>query len=148
MDFDPEVVREAIKERINDLSARAAADQRQAELNEVLRTGTWWAALIVLSGERGQDVSYAAAVFALRSYLNDLPEGIAEQVAAFLMMDTVFRIAKFEHDCDIPAAIAAIVQPESMLNVEKFVATDGRTCSFCGADEGWGDHECQDDEPK
>lgn len=148
MGYDPELVRNVISERVNDPGARAAADQRQAELNEVLRTGTWWAALVVLSGERDQDVSYAAAVFALRSYLNDLPDGLAEQVAALLMMDTVFRIAKFEHDCDIPAAIAAIVQPESMLNVEKFVATDGRACSFCGADDGWGDHECPDDEPQ
>lgn len=146
MEFDPDEVRRKIADTVDDPGVLAYADQRQAAIDEALRTGTWWASLIVLSQERGEDVSYATAVFTLRTYIAQLPEGLADQIAAFLMMDTVFRIAKYQHGGDVAAAVASILTPDAMLNVEKFVATDGRACSFCGADEGWGDHRCKDDE--
>lgn len=143
-DFDPDEVKQHLDTMMEDISLRAQVDQQQAELDHMRDQGTWWAALAMLAGERGNDVANAVAVQNLKHFLRQHDEDAVLILAAYLLHNTISLVAAHHNDGDVVAAIADIVGPEGLFNFEKFAATSGASCPECGLNDGWVEHNCND----
>src|SRR5688572_14698934 len=142
-DFDAEKVREHLDKMMEDVGIQADVDQQAAALDDLRDTGTWWAALSMLSNERGNTVAAAVATQHLKEFLHRQEHERLVLLGAYLLHNTINLVALHHEDGDIPAVIAGIVGPEDFFNFEKFVATSGASCPDCGHDDGWADHDCR-----
>lgn len=141
--MSPDELQRRLSEGAASPAVRAHLDQQQAALDDNRDIGTWWAALMALAETRGNESAKAMALHNLRLFLASRREDEMSALASYLLVDVVWRHAVAGHDSDIPAAVASMVG-DQMLFFEKFVATNGASCPACGADKGWGDHDCGD----
>lgn len=145
MSLSPDELQRLLDENSQRPGIIAHLDQQQAALDMNRNVGIWWAGVLLLCAERENESAKLMALHHMRLFLGSRSEEELLAMVAFLLTDTMMRIAEYEHDRDLPAAVARIAGNQ-MLFFEKFVATGGASCPACGADEGWGDHDCDDTE--
>lgn len=143
MTLSPEELQRRLNDGAASLAVQAHLDQQQAALDDNRDIGTWWAALMALADVRGNASAKAMALHNLRLFLGSRREDELLALSSYLLVDVVYRHAVQGFDSDIPAAVADMVEGQ-MIFFEKFVASDGASCPACGADKGWGDHDCDD----
>lgn len=141
--LSPEELRRILDEQAQRPGIIAHLDQQQAALDANRNIGIWWAALLLLCAERDNESAKVMALHHMRQFLASRTEEELMALTAFLFADTMMRITEYENDCDLKATVARIAG-DRMPMFEKFVDTGGTSCPACGADEGWGDHDCDD----
>lgn len=149
-DYDPDELEAHIREQTENIGVQAEIDQRQAQLDRNRDEGTWWAALMTLSQERGSLAATAVAGHNLKQFLLRLEDEDLAVLTAYLLHNTIHLISKYEDEMDIPRTVSNIIGPMNMLPFEKFAATGGLSCPECGADDAWENHQCRargDNEP-
>lgn len=145
MSLSPEDLQRIMDEQSRIPGIVAHLDQQQAALDTNRNIGLWCAALLLLCAEKGSEAAKLMALHQMRKFLVSRPEEEIMALTAFLFTDILVRISESEHGGDLMAAIARVAG-DNFSNFEKFAATDGASCHVCGADEGWGDHDCDDTE--
>lgn len=143
MSFSPEELQRILDEQSQRPGVIAHLDQQQAALDANRNIGIWWAALLLLCAERKNESAKLMALHHMRLFLGSRSEEEIMAMTAFLLTDIMMRITEHEQGNDLAAAVA-MVAGDRMLMFEKFVASGGTSCPACGADEGWGDHDCDD----
>lgn len=143
MSLSPEELQRMLDEHSKIPAIVAHLDQQQAALDMNRNIGLWCAALLLLCAEKGSETSKMMALHHMRQFLASRTEEEIMALAAFLFTDVLVRISESDHGGDLMAAIARVAG-DNLPNFEKFAATDGASCHACGADEGWGDHDCDD----
>lgn len=145
MSLSPEELQRIMDEHSQIPGIVAHLDQQQAALDANRNVGIWCAALLLLCAEKGSETSKLMALHHLRQFLASRSDEELMALAAFLFADVLMRIADAEHEGDLMAAIARVAG-DNLPNFEKFAATNGGSCPGCGADSGWGQHDCDDTE--
>lgn len=144
-DLDPERLRELLDSVSKEPAIIAGADQQQARLHAHRDLCIWWASLVLLARERKNRLAHLIAMQQLTLNLAQLEYDDLVYLATYLLCNTVSLVSAYEYDDDIPATVSAIVKPENMLALEKFIASDGQSCPVCGHDDGTAEHKCKGD---
>lgn len=145
MSLSPEELQRIMDEHSQIPGIVAHLDQQQAALDMNRNIGIWCAALLLLCAEEGSETSKLMALHHMRQFLASRSEEELMALTAFLFTDVLMRIADSDHGGDLMAAIVRVAG-NNLANFKKFAATDGSSCHACGADEGWGEHDCDDTE--
>lgn len=145
MSLSPEELQRIMDEHSKIPGIVAHLDQQQAALDTNRNIGIWCAALLLLCAEQGSETSKLMALHQMRQFLASRTEEELMALTAFLFTDVLMRISEADHGGDLMAAIERVAG-DNLANFKKFAATDGASCFACGADEGWGEHDCNDTE--
>jgi len=98
----------------------------------------------MLAEARGNNLVHGLCIASLRRMLSNLENVDLVILTSYLLHNSIFMIARYEEGGDIPATVSNMFKPGNMLVAEKFVATDGGSCPYCGHDEAFDEHECHD----
>lgn len=141
--MNPDELQRRLTEGSRNPAVVAHLDQQQAALDDNRDIGIWWAALMSLADNRENATAKAMALHNLRLFLASRREDELLALTSYLLVDAVWRSATHGHEGSVVAVVSEMVG-EQMVFFEKFVATSGASCPACGANKGWGDHDCDD----